>query len=553
MRPPLATTVPHLRRDLSFTSADEFGLDVAHHELIRAALEFGAASAVHIFAEVITPPSNPSVDGPYRLDPALQELRDRFGRSRIELFGLLDLPALASKSEYVIQVPGPQLSHLAQARRSLSSDSFAVCSILHAATWPDLLGNYLGALLSTESYDALVVTSEAGKLAVIKSMETAIDFVVSKWGVPEDHMRSNSFRIEKIPLGVDTREFSKHNQLSYRRLLGLHPSDLVILYLGRLSRRYKADLAPLLSVCSQLFQEVPSGLLLIAGQDTDGSYSSSLEQQARSLGIAARVRVIRNFPPFLKPMIYAASDVFVSPVDNIQETFGLSILEAMASGLPVVASDWSGYRDLVIHDETGFLASTVWNDEAGELVGWLSPVSARTNPEYFLAQRTIIDYGEIYHFLKVLAASPDLRSQFGAAGKRRVEAEFSWRHVISRFDELWSDQRAILSQHRARETVRPKFNYNRLFGHYATSSDLKGRPFRATKIGLMFRDEIKAGRFNVPAVLASYIMEVINVSAQNSTTELDLPGENEFLKHEAITFALKNGWCHFEQPERIAM
>ena len=51
--------------------------------------------------------------------------------------------------------------------------------------------------------------------------------------------------------------------------------------------------------------------------------------------------------PACAAQVWHAADVFVSPSDNIQETFGLAVVEAMASGLPVVASDWDGYRDLV--------------------------------------------------------------------------------------------------------------------------------------------------------------------------------------------------------------
>ena len=56
-----------------------------------------------------------------------------------------------------------------------------------------------------------------------------------------------------------------------------------------------------------------------------------------------------------KKLALAAADLFCSPSDNLQETFGLSVLEAMASSLPVVASDWDGYRDLVVHGRTGWL------------------------------------------------------------------------------------------------------------------------------------------------------------------------------------------------------
>ena len=52
--------------------------------------------------------------------------------------------------------------------------------------------------------------------------------------------------------------------------------------------------------------------------------------------------------PGVSQTAYAAADIFVSLSDNIQETFGLTPVEAMAAGLPVVASDWDGYRETIV-------------------------------------------------------------------------------------------------------------------------------------------------------------------------------------------------------------
>ena len=57
--------------------------------------------------------------------------------------------------------------------------------------------------------------------------------------------------------------------------------------------------------------------------------------------------------------LWAAGDIFLSLIDNMQESFGLTPIEAMAAGLPRVISDWDGYRDSVEHGEDGFLIPTL--------------------------------------------------------------------------------------------------------------------------------------------------------------------------------------------------
>src|ERR1700760_3430249 len=63
--------------------------------------------------------------------------------------------------------------------------------------------------------------------------------------------------------------------------------------------------------------------------------------------------------------LWAGADVFLSLVDNIQETFGITPLEAMAAGLPVVVSDWDGYRSTVRDGIEGFLIPTLGGPTSG--------------------------------------------------------------------------------------------------------------------------------------------------------------------------------------------
>jgi glycosyltransferase involved in cell wall biosynthesis len=62
---------------------------------------------------------------------------------------------------------------------------------------------------------------------------------------------------------------------------------------------------------------------------------------------------------------WAAADIFISLADNIQETFGLTPIEAMASGLPVVVTDWDGYKDTVRDGIVGFRLAT-WMPRPGQ-------------------------------------------------------------------------------------------------------------------------------------------------------------------------------------------
>ena len=59
-----------------------------------------------------------------------------------------------------------------------------------------------------------------------------------------------------------------------------------------------------------------------------------------------------------RKIAWSSADIFSSLSDNFQETFGITPIEAMASGLPVVVSDWDGYRDSVRHGVEGYLVPT---------------------------------------------------------------------------------------------------------------------------------------------------------------------------------------------------
>src|SRR5262249_20758147 len=138
--------------------------------------------------------------------------------------------------------------------------------------------------------------------------------------------------------------------------------------------------------------------------------------------------------------LYAACDVFVSPVDSIQETFGLSVLEAMAHARPVVASSWSGYRDLVVHGQTGLLLKTLWSREpiaeAFKMASFLRPYELA----HCAARQTVIDVDELAADLEQLFLSPELARNMGQSGRERAVRCFAWPTIARQFHSMWAEQ-----------------------------------------------------------------------------------------------------------------
>jgi glycosyltransferase involved in cell wall biosynthesis len=222
--------------------------------------------------------------------------------------------------------------------------------------------------------------------------------------------------------------------------LGLPADSIVILYLGRLTPEYKADLEPLIHAFQRTSAAHPSCRLLIAGSEGSSGYANTLMSYAAEMSCAQQVRIIPNFPRFLKPILLGACDIFVSPVDNVQESIGINILEAMAAGRPVVASDWSGYRDLVAHGETGFLTDTAVCRAGFRAGSAIAATAVVPHAERHLAAWTYVDVPQLASHLTALAASPELRRRMGAAGRARVAEHYAWSKVIRQFGDLWQSQ-----------------------------------------------------------------------------------------------------------------
>lgn len=388
-------------------------------------------------------------------------------KDRIRILPAAGLPAALERNQYLALHATehhrffPELCHL---RNRWAKRPFPITCTPHSLNpWEGHLRNIYKVLPGPTAFDAIFCTSSAAKEYLEKGLKALAD------GLREMGLSRAGYagRLEIMPLGVEAGQFGQKNQAEAQTELGLSPGPITLLCLGRLTPTDKFDLVPLLGTLKLLLEEHDARLIL-AGAAHEG-YAESLKSAASALGLGEKVHIFQNFDSGLKPALYGAADIFVSPADNLQETFGLSILEAMAAGLPVVASDFSGYRDLVKDGETGFLIPTLGPAEFTPMDAvW--PVLPSAIGALQTAQRTAVDLALMLDRLKSLAADPGLRADMGQAGRQRVLAEFNWPVVIRRMEERWTEL-GRMAQAQAPAAPAPDVmaaSQGELFGHFFT-------------------------------------------------------------------------------------
>jgi UDP-glucose:(heptosyl)LPS alpha-1,3-glucosyltransferase len=169
--------------------------------------------------------------------------------------------------------------------------------------------------------------------------------------------------------GVDTRRFSPELRLarrtSVRGQFSLSLGDFCILLIGNDWKTKGLDtLLSALALC----RELPLKLLVVGTDDRD-----AYETTVRACGIADRVRFLDPSPDVLQ--FYAAADVYVGP--SLEDAYGLPILEAMACGMPVIASPRAGASEIIIDKWNGMILRDPQDSQ--ELAGLLRTLYA--NPE----------------------------------------------------------------------------------------------------------------------------------------------------------------------------
>ncbi len=362
------------------------------------------------------------------------------GRGKFKVLTRRDLGTMLPRTEYAVFHLSDCITsqaRLAAARNALAQNIFPITGTTHSLSYANYPREFLAHLWpGTTRRDAIVATSTAGAAvvsAIFQSLRRGYGLSERDFPAPE---------IVRVPLGVDPAQWGPltgEARLVARERLGITPAAVVLLVFGRVSHSSKMDLLPLFRAVRRV---IASGVdpmtlhCLAAGwtDDDDGSFVTTLTNLAANIGLP--FQVVKRPSELQKRELFGLADIFLSVADNPQETFGLTLLEAMAAGLPVIASDYDGYRDIVVHGETGWLVPTLGLAETDPR-DVLAPLCYDNYTHLLLAQGLAVDVPAMAQALAELVGNPRLRQDMGRAGRARVESFLSWDAVVQGLLVLW--------------------------------------------------------------------------------------------------------------------
>ena len=276
------------------------------------------------------------------------------------------------------------------------------------------LSTFMGAMAGRITRVPLIITSRRAlathqeRYFVLKLLDRFANHwshcvTVNSKAVWKDTIQRDDIDPSKLKLiynGLDTKPFERaqSQRKTMRRRLRVEENELVIISVANLIP-YKGH-ADLIQAAKQVITTIPKSRLVLVGEDR--GIQRSLQNQVREMGISKRVMFLGQRDDI--PELLAASDLSV--LASHEEGLSNAVLESMAAGLPVVATDVGGNREAILNGVTGQLVPPKDPDR--------------------LAEKMILSLGE-----------PSIAHTQGVEGRIRVERLFPVEKMIDAYLELY--------------------------------------------------------------------------------------------------------------------
>jgi D-inositol-3-phosphate glycosyltransferase len=374
-----------------------------------------------------------------------------------------------------------KIGDLAWQRRQTNERAYSLVGLVHSLA-PQAMRAYTAEAVTSpvEPWDALICTSPAVERHLRTLLEETSDYMTARFAGPDAQRQLPLPHLPVIPLGIDVAAFAARGEASRRReareYFGVAEDAFALLWVGRLSFFEKAYPQAMFAAAEETARRTGRAVeFLMAGWFPDGDQGRGHWEAAATLyAPSVKVRFLDGNDSRVLERIWAASDVFVSLVDNIQETFGITPVEAMAAGLPVVVSDWDGYRATVRHGVTGFRIPTMMAPGGtGKQMAQRHALGMDSYQIYVaqVAAHVAVNVRAAADALTALATDTALAARMGAAAAVHARQTFDWPVVIAQYAALFEELGAIrqsASAYEADSATRANPVRNDPFGAFAS-------------------------------------------------------------------------------------
>lgn len=285
------------------------------------------------------------------------------------------IPYVISLHGGVFDVPGEEMKQMLQPLRGTFE-------------WGRAFGALLGARRVLEDADAIICVGQNEQHEV--------------------QSRLSNKRVEWLPNGVDVKAFASGNRSRFRNSYGIADDSKLILCVSRID--YQKNQLALIEMLPELLRRHEDAHLMLIGPVTIESYRKKIDERIAACGLRDRVTILPGFLPGSEELVdaYHAADVFCLP--SLHEPFGIVVLEAWASGLPIAASRVGGIP-------------TFTKDRENIL---------HINPD---------DPANIAHTLDAILSDQQLAGKLADNGMKKAVAHYDWSQISQRLSSIYHDVR----------------------------------------------------------------------------------------------------------------
>jgi glycosyltransferase involved in cell wall biosynthesis len=339
--------------------------------------------------------------------------------------------------------PSPNFTAEAWRRAPYGTSAWAICGVTHTISTAAVMQGFFDLRMGpVMPWDAVMCTSSAVQGAVLHQMELIDDHV-------RRHLRAEPPprpMLPVLPLGVHCDDFTRDPAAgaALRARLGAGPQDVVFTTIARLTPHEKFDPLPIYLAMQKAAQQLPGQKLFLAlcGMFRDDYSRKVFETGAARLMPDVGFALLDGADAGQRREALSGADVFLFLIDNIQETFGLAPIEAMAAGLPLLVTDWDGMKDTV-SPEVGIRVPTRMLSPqhlASEALRYQGGIDSYVQYCASTSAMTEVDMPALGAAILTLARDPDLRARMGAAGQARARGLYDWSQIIPQMQDIWAEQ-----------------------------------------------------------------------------------------------------------------